>query len=135
MRRTKKYVAALKVARSHKVTQAQAHEVLYSRLDDKGWAWDPDMGRDGGWYQRAEVAEVAAPRPVERPRASVFADMPLAQAANERVRVERLEAELGRAFECIASLERQLLLLQSLDVVRGSLGRVFDLELAGCVNG
>jgi len=145
VRRTKKYVAALKVARQHKVTQAHAHDVLYRRLDAAGWSWDPDMGREGGWFLRAELAPRVAARaercarragapaggaePLDASGVGPFQGMPRAQEAAERLKVERLEAEVAVAMGRIAALERAVLLLNSLDVVRGSVGAVFGVEL------
>lgn len=57
MKHTRKLLAGLRACRQAGLSTRGDHASVYRKLKRAGYAWDPDMGRDGGWY-RDPVAEV-----------------------------------------------------------------------------
>lgn len=128
-RRTAKYVAAVKLAQQKGITRARTHVRLYEALELAGWCWDPNMGADGGWFRRWEVATV---RPSAKPSAPApdRSQDPL-RFIGSPAHVDLLLVRIAALEERIKTLEQTLRLFQETGVAAQTVGELFGIDLVG----
>lgn len=149
MRQTEKYVAAVDTATQYRVTRARTHAGLYNALEAAGFRWDsidrrwlntrgPASAGWGGPVKYGARWPQTGPGKPSRPGKPALEstqgrlpslDVPAAQAAADRLRVDELTALVGRLSAQVEALDRSLRLLQSVPEISRFLAGTFGLDL------
>jgi hypothetical protein len=128
-RRTAKYTAGVKLAQQKSITRARTHDRLYEALEAAGWLWDPNMGKDGGWFRRREVATVRPPAKPTTPPPDTSRD-PL-RFLGSPAHVDLLIVRITTLEARVKTLEQTVNLLQSSGAARQAVGELFGIDLVG----